>query len=543
MILVGTQQSLRFEQVSEAMVLQYPDFRGAPRIAGMSSGKDKDGKSKGSARSSSSSTTASTVSSGSSLGKGLGSTKKAWIAETPDPAQSQDQEAEQTHDLETIEEDANEPNEDDANDDGDQDLEEDSLNDLSELAEVLAVTAKKLSGLTLARGWNKPKGKPAPEDKTKSIEDAKRSTACGAPGHWYQDPECPMNAGGKREATSPSSFLFVLFTMSMAPLMFQRTPAYGSAFNTLVVSQVPAVPHHINEIKVSSADQFAALLVIDSGCQRTCCGKRWFDVHVQKLQTFGMTPHVIDANDLFQFGKGPPSTSSTRAYLPSGIHGAPMLLGTSILEENIPLLGSNSLMTRRGAVLNFASNWILFETIGVKAKVHRIGGHLAVSILDFHDPHVAQCPVCGVFGEEDLWVDPDPELLLSSPPLRQSQTASCTSSRTCSMAESGGSSDSFPAQHLLQPHDSSELWHPPEHHLGGSATSFDQEAGKRPSELPTRLHPEVRQHARPVLQMPAVQPCVQVEQGHQAVGISWVRRALFAVAALASTILGDHLSA
>ena len=283
------------------------------------------------------------------MGKGFGSTKKAWIADTPDSAPSQDQEAEQTHDLETIEEDADEPNEGDANDDGDQDLEEDSLKDLSELAEVLTVTAKKLSGLTLARGWNKPKGKPAPKDKTKSIEDATCSThctACGARGHWYQDPECPLNTGGKRgkpqqsgqsRSTSSNPSMNTSYR-SDRPKQFparlhgtidvsENPETYGSAFNTLVVSQVPAVPHHINDIKVSSADQFAGFLVIDSGCQRTCCGKRWSDVHVQKLQTFGMTPHVIDANDLFQFGKGPPSTSSTRAYLPSGIHGAPMLFG------------------------------------------------------------------------------------------------------------------------------------------------------------------------------------------------------------------------
>ena len=40
MILVGTQQSLRFEAVSEAMVLQFPDFRGAPPIAGQGNGKE-----------------------------------------------------------------------------------------------------------------------------------------------------------------------------------------------------------------------------------------------------------------------------------------------------------------------------------------------------------------------------------------------------------------------------------------------------------------------------------------------------------------------
>ena len=68
-----------------------------------------------------------------------------------------------------------------------------------------------------------------------------------------------------------------------------------------------------------------------------------------------MAPYCFAANDMFQFGKGQPSTSTTRAYLPTGINGFSMILGASILEENIPLLGSNSLMTRLESNFGFWS--------------------------------------------------------------------------------------------------------------------------------------------------------------------------------------------
>ena len=38
LVLVGAQQSLNFDALAEAMVLQWPDFRGAPPIAGGSAG-------------------------------------------------------------------------------------------------------------------------------------------------------------------------------------------------------------------------------------------------------------------------------------------------------------------------------------------------------------------------------------------------------------------------------------------------------------------------------------------------------------------------
>lgn len=130
-------------------------------------------------------------------------------------------------------------------------------------------------------------------------------------------------------------------------------------------------------------DTFAGYLVLDSGCQRTCCGQQWMHAHLQKLQLHGLTPFSFSADDVFQFGKGTPSKSTTRSYLPSSIAGEPLLLGTCVLSENIPCLGSNSLLTRLGAVLDLSNDWVTFTKLGVGTKIHRIAGHMAINILDF----------------------------------------------------------------------------------------------------------------------------------------------------------------
>ena len=293
MLLVGTQQSLRFESIAEAMVLQFPDFRGAPPIAGQGGGKD--GKSKGASRppSRSPSSTASATSastSAASSGKGFGAPRKTWFTETADDQQPDDEHQE----LETIEEAEDEPN--DNHSDDEQGDDDDPSNSLADLAEVLTVTAKKLSGLTLARGWSKPKTG-NPKDKQRPPEEAKKvthCTGCGEIGHWYQDPECPKNAGKPYRKPShgspPSSSSYgnpkndkgkgkqhaVRFIHHDHGSMdiVQAPDEYGAAFEAFVISQVPAAPFQVNEIKVSGIEQFAGFLVIDSGCQRTCCGQK-----------------------------------------------------------------------------------------------------------------------------------------------------------------------------------------------------------------------------------------------------------------------------
>lgn len=75
----------------------------------------------------------------------------------------------------------------------------DTENDeLSELAEVLAVTAKKLAAVTLGRRFTGGKNRP-------TISDRKKATHCaawGEVGHWAGAAECKAssNKGGKAMA-------------------------------------------------------------------------------------------------------------------------------------------------------------------------------------------------------------------------------------------------------------------------------------------------------------------------------------------------------
>ena len=255
-----------------------------------------------------------------------------------------------------------------------------------------------------------------------------------------------------------------------------------------------------------------------------------------------MAPYCFAANDMFQFGKGQPSTSTTRAYLPTGINGFSMILGASILEENIPSLGSNSLMTRLGAILDFGADWITFEAIGIHAKVHRIAGHLAVSILDFHDQQVSVNPIWQELAADEYWHDPDPELLLSSaqPEL---QHVPLSTDMVGSMEKHRDGTHCIPQEPHLPDHDRDQVQDSSKECFASTSTSADNARQDGSHNMQARLHTQVRQHPREFRQVPAVQPGLQVEQQHRPVGPSWVKRTLVALATIATTIFGDNISA
>ena len=102
-------------------------------------------------------------------------------------------------------------------------------------------------------------------------------------------------------------------------------------------------------MKISGPEMFAGYMVLDTGCQRTCCGLEWSEAHTALLCDVGLHPKMMVFPDSFKFGKGTPSHSTKKGYYPSAIRGQPLVLAASTLNEKIPFLASNSLLTGLGA--------------------------------------------------------------------------------------------------------------------------------------------------------------------------------------------------
>ena len=202
---------------------------------------------------------------------------------------------------------------DDEGEDNDQPADDDndaeSL-DLGELSHVLTVTAKKLAGMTLGRKFTTKK--PQSSQAAAAIAKKKANShcaACGQKGHWKGDASCPMTTTSRpsssadtkgdrpqkpfQSAGSQKSRAFTVVHHDHGSLEVNNDDEYGNMFQCMMVSEPQQFMVH--EVQAFSPTDFVGKLIIDSGCQRNCCGMDWYHGHTQKLsQMFGLQPTTID---------------------------------------------------------------------------------------------------------------------------------------------------------------------------------------------------------------------------------------------------------
>ena len=579
LVLVGTQQQLSFELVAESMNLQYPDFRGAPPLHGKEGSKGS-GKSsfKGSRPTSSSSSMASTSSGKghsfrpSSTSSSSSTTRAAYVAEAQDGDDAVlDTIQEDNADADALEEDG------ELNDDGD-DQEEELIPDdqeeeinLEELSHVLTVTARRLAGVTLGRKFSsrKPGTNTSESADIAKRKQASHCAACGARGHWKDDDICPMKGKTSSSSRQSSSSGVSKFPKSKASpkqpsQAFQvvhhehgRVEVSDEGFGNMFQCNMVMFPQQeVNEVLVSSTDELVGFLVLDSACQRTCCGERWYHEHTNMLtKKFKLTPKEISCDDVFQFGKGAPQTAEFRSYLPTCLdEQQPFLLATAVLKTGIPLLGSSKLLQRLGTILNMPDGLIHFRTLGCTMPLLKHNGHLVVDIMKF--PKDVQHLACWKkLSNPELWHEPDSELMAvwneaeNSQALTISPTASSAprldainaAGMDVQLAPSGEGADGLRQELCEDDGGSCDAGISTNVMAVGVNPAGDGPADPQgSSKLQPRLLQEVRQQTRPVCKVPRVRHKVSMERDHKEMGPGGGFAATIALITIATSLLKHY---
>jgi hypothetical protein len=268
---------------------------------------------------------------------------------------------------------------------------------VAELTQVLTVTARKLANVTQGRKFS---GQPK-----RSLQEKKKNSicaACGLKGHWAGDPEC--EASGPNDKSNPSS------SSTATPKGKGRgqgqkgrddagqakkvmTVHHSSGFDSTVEylpHQELSHPHFTmmvcrvpNVCLISAACETAGYMIMDTACQRSCCGAEWIALQAKTLEPFRLKIYNEASHEQFQFGAGQPIVSTTKAWIPSAIEQRCLLFGVNVVETNIPFLGSLRLLKRLGAVIDLMQQVVFFSRLDVSAKLRRVGGHLAVEIIQF----------------------------------------------------------------------------------------------------------------------------------------------------------------
>lgn len=393
LVLVGTNQSLSFESVRAALMLQYPEHKPSPPVAGRDAStapfQTKGNSGKGSSSSSSSSNSPS-VANGKGKGKDKGY-KRVYQTETiPEEAPEDDAGDEPEADQEA-EDDGNIP-EQDAQDNEDADVDDGDM-DVAHLTEVLTVTARKLASVTQGRKFS---GQPR-----KSIAEKKKTSicaACGQRGHWAGDAECDQS--GSQDAKNNSS------STSAAPKGKERghkgkddgaskkvmTVHHSTGFDSTVEYLPHHAPSHPHFTMVCTAPYVClstvsgdttGYMIMDTACQRCCCGTQWIALQADKLASWKLKVFEEASHEQFQFGAGEPVLSTLKVWMPSAIEKQCLIFGVNVVDTSIPFLGSLRLLKRLGGVIDLIQQVVYFSKLDVTTPLKRIGGHLAIDILNF----------------------------------------------------------------------------------------------------------------------------------------------------------------
>ena len=440
LVLIGSAFNLSFEAIAESLCMSFPEHKPPPPLFGKDGQPIKAFQSRRDWSSSSSSTSASTSSAASqsskgNKGKSKGSGKSGFAPrhafatehQDLDPVEEEQEEpdAESYYDVQDAVEPDGQPQQDEPAEEHDVDGEAESEGvDLQSVAEVLTVTAKKLQSITLGRKYSG----------NRSIQDRKRTShcsACGSVGHWAGDAECTVSSKGAGKGHSkdgksqpdkggkPAKKVF--FTMSQdqdseprhLPTDHPEVPNY---FSFMVVN----INTPVYDIMMTDMTPLVGFMILDTACQRMCCGTQWLSQQVHLLGQHRMMVKHVDTCEAFQFGRGQPIYAKDRVYMPVSLGGCLFLIGSSVVDTSIPLLASNTFLEQLDTVVDLGKQRVFFRALDVSVPIQKINGHLAVSISEFHE-HVHQDPVWHALSHESFWKDPHPEIIATSDVLRLKQ--------------------------------------------------------------------------------------------------------------------------
>ena len=361
-VLVGSNQSFNYEAIRESMIMQFPEGKAPPPLYGVSApkgqGKNQPQSYKGR--------------------NGKHDTRPRMV----NVAEDHDEEK-----VEDPEEDVPEWDDDEASQEESQTVAE--LAD--QLQETLTVTADKLKALTQARRYSNPapSGKPPKGKQKGSSSGDGKCHICGKLGHFARD--CPQKQPGKGKGFGSSKVM--LTNEADHDEDEENQESFFVYMNETADDQVSVIGLAPDVLaNLTTAHTSAGYMILDTACQKLCHGTAWLEEHAKLLAEHAWWSTKEPTREKFKFGAGPVQTATERALIPCALKDELVVLRSCELQASIPLLGSLSLLTYLGAIIDLLQGEVFFKTLGVAVPLVRLANrHVAVGILPTSRKQAAQC--------------------------------------------------------------------------------------------------------------------------------------------------------
>ena len=520
LILIGSGQSLHYDDIKEAAMLQFPDHRPTPMVTFAKEFDSRQDRVDRPSNNNYQNRTPFNKGKGNQKGKGKDKGRgapsggsRAYVTENAEEDQQDASPSQQDEDEDQTGEHEAEENEHDENvsyEDESYDNEDDGISEaLAAAAECLTVTARRLQGVTLGRKFS---GAP------KSIEERKQQThcaVCGEKGHWQGDEACSFSKQGKGSSfggrkpnakgkgngkpsnkDKPSDVkskkvLSVIHhdgstrnhelhephpqpqhdSVGSRSVTFQDDQAYGCYFTYMIRS--PSKTNAMNKVYGTNMQALCQYIVLDTACQKSCCSSRWMEQHDQLLGNYHLCTKYQEMHEPFEFGHGPTQYSDFHVYIPSCFNftsRSTCLLGAFVIPNtnDIPFVGSNPLLRKLAVILDLPQQKARLGSLDCEVDIHMVNGHIALKI-DCFPKYVNKMSVWHELSTQCDQPNADLELILPPQPSKQSPTLggqstvsdacrSATTSMAGEMAQSHESNSIRRAPNSLHADDSRASW-------------------------------------------------------------------------------------
>ena len=205
-------------------------------------------------------------------------------------------------------------------------------------------------------------------------------SGCGRRGHWHKDPECPHNQGQYQKGV-------------------ERSKPSDVGFCNLLPAEVFAIKH----------ENAGLVGITDTACARTVAGSQWLQTYLDKLAAIGAKPELRKECEAYRFGTGKIYYSSFFVVLAFELGDKVVHVRTSIINGDVPLLLSKTVLGKLGMVFDIERGQADFNKVGLRGfdLLVTASGHPAIPIVPTRmdgDP--------SAFHAEDLKLVPKGEYMV-----------------------------------------------------------------------------------------------------------------------------------
>ena len=318
---------------------------------------------------------------------------------------------------------------------------------------------------------------------------------------------------------------------------------YGTYFTYMVKS--PCEIGNISKIYGTSMNELCHFVVLDTACQKSCCSSQWMEHYQNILTNHRMKVKFAKKREPFEFGHGPTQFSDHHAYMPvcfDGSSSTTCLLGAYVIPNtnDIPFLGSHSLMQKLQMVLDLPNNKVRIGSLRCEVEMQMVNGHLVLKID--HMPrgscHESVWKTLSMLSDQpeanaELIAPPKPSPLEHKTEIQADQTTDADPVSTPAMVgqlEAPGEAvlscrdvpgDDYAAGHQAAS-SSSILASTSRSHGHGAADGSD---GKGRRTMSSREDPKVRKQVRPLCKVSGLSDDLAVGRGKAKMGFKGIAKA------------------